>query len=120
LYRKPRFHIFKNTSYALSGIKEVFTNETPFRIEVFVALIMTIIALCLPISFIYQGALIASLGFVLVVEILNSAIERVVDLVTKEHHLLAKYAKDAASGAVFISIVTTSLIWVAIIVHTLF
>lgn len=85
----------------------------------FVAIAMTIVAVCLPIGFIYQAVLIASLGFVLVVEILNSAIERVVDLVTKEHHILAKYAKDAASGAVFISIVTTSFIWGAVLIHTL-
>ena len=65
----------------------------------------------LPLSFVWKGLLFFATAAILVVELLNSAIESVVDLASPEYHLLAKRAKDLGSAAVFISIVIAVVLW---------
>lgn len=114
---QPKYHLFKNTRYALAGLVEVYKAETSFRVEVMLFFVLQMIVVFLPFSFYEKLAMSAVLFFPLVVEALNSAIERTVDLVTLEHHELAKHAKDAGSAAVFLSISTVVVIWLAIIIH---
>ena len=112
---QPRYTFFKNARYATEGLKEIFVSETSFKIEVVLIAAVWIVLVFLPIVWWAKAVLAISPLLILVTEAINSAIERVVDLVTQEHHPLAKQAKDAGSAAVFLSIVLTAGIWIATI-----
>jgi len=112
-HNKPKYTLFKNARYAIDGLIEVAKHEKPFQIELTLFVIMSVVVVLLPVSFIVKAILFISLFIPLMAELANSAVERVVDLVTSDYHILAKHAKDAASALVFMSIVTTSTIWIA-------
>lgn len=109
---KPRYTLFKNTRYALNGLIEVTQNEPSFRLQILLFVAGMIIAWSLPITYGYSAVLSVSLFIPLIAEIINSAIERTVDLVTFEHHELAKRAKDAGAALVFLSLAMMAFIWV--------
>ena len=115
MLNKPKFNIFKNSSYAIEGLIEIFRNETSFKIEIILFIPLQIFIFFLPIAFSYKAILSVSIFIPILAEIINSAIERVVDLVTKDYHHLAKSAKDAGSALVFVSIVMTIIIWISTI-----
>jgi diacylglycerol kinase (ATP) len=69
------------------------------------------LAILLPISALSTASLIASVLLVMIVEILNSAVEAVVDRISKDHHFLSKKAKDMGSAAVFLSLVNLVIVW---------
>ena len=112
---QPQYTIINNTKYALNGLKDIYKHETSFRLEVYIITILSLALWFLDISFISKSILQISLFLPLLIEAVNSSIERVVDLVTKDYHELAKTAKDAGSAAVFISIVITTLIWLSVL-----
>lgn len=109
---KPRYTLFKNTRYALNGLIEVTQNEPSFRLQILLFVAGMIIAWSLPITYGYSAVLSVSLFIPLIAEIINSAIERTVDLVTFEHHELAKRAKDAGAALVFLALAMMAFIWV--------
>lgn len=109
---KPKYTLFKNTRYALEGLVEVTRNEPSFRLQIVLFSCGMITAWLLPIAFHYQAILATSLFIPVIAEIINSAIERTVDLVTFDHHVLAKRAKDAGAALVFISLLMLAFIWV--------
>jgi diacylglycerol kinase (ATP) len=112
---KPKYNFFKNTGYAISGLVEVFQSEKSFRMHLLAFVIFSAIALLLPVEALYKWILILSMIPNFIVELINSAIERTVDLVTDEYHPLAKKAKDAAAAAVMITILFATAIWVGVI-----
>ncbi|KFN40765.1 MAG: diacylglycerol kinase [Sulfuricurvum sp. MLSB] len=108
---KPDYTLFKNTRYALNGLAEVTRNEKSFRLQLLLFVAAGVIAWVLPVSFVHHSVLFVSLFIPLMSEIINSAIERGVDLVTFEHHELAKRAKDAGAALVFVSFLAVGTIW---------
>ncbi len=86
--------------YALSGVFFVMRTERNAQIEGGIALLAVALGLVLGISTVEWAVLFALIGLVLALEILNTAVEAVVDLTTAEYHPLAKIAKDSAAGAV--------------------
>jgi diacylglycerol kinase (ATP) len=110
-HNKPKYTLFKNTTYALSGLIEITKHETSFKLQLLLFVALQIVLWLLPIDLKYQVILMLSLFIPLMAEIVNSAIERVVDLVTVDYHIMAKYAKDAGSTLVFTSFVVLALIW---------
>lgn len=110
---KPKYTLFKNTTYALSGLADIAKNESSFKLQILLFIVMNIIAWFLPIAFYLQVILSLSMFIPLMAEVANSSIERVVDLVTLDYHELAKRAKDAGATLVFLSLVLTGLIWVS-------
>ena len=108
---KPKYHLFNNTTYALNGLKIAIKDEKSFQIEVIVFIILQIGISLAPIEIFYQMILSSSLFLVIIAELVNSAIERVVDLVTTDIHPLAKEAKDLGSSVVFITIIMIAVIW---------
>ncbi len=108
---KPKYTLFKNTCYALNGLVEVFKNEPSFRLQIVLFVVGMVTAWCLPISFTNQAVLAISLFVPLIAEVINSAIERTVDLVTFEYNELAKRAKDAGAALVFLSLAMLAFIW---------
>lgn len=108
---KPKYTLFKNTRYALNGLLEVTKNEKSFRLQIILFVVGMVVAWNLPLGFIYKAALSVSLFIPMIAEVINSAIERTVDLVTFDHHELAKRAKDAGAALVFLSLAMLAFIW---------
>lgn len=103
--------IIKAFFYSMAGLKSAFLHEMAFRQEVFLALILFPAPFFMPIEMLFKLYLLASMMAVMIVELLNSAIEAVVDKASPEIHPLAKKAKDYGSAAVFISMVHLVLAW---------
>jgi diacylglycerol kinase (ATP) len=101
--------------YSLTGFRACFRHEEAFRQEVFVLLVLLPAALWLGANGLERALLAGSLLQVLLVELLNSAIEASVDRVGLERHELAGRAKDIASAAVFLSILLAALVWTLVL-----
>lgn len=112
---KPKYHLFKNTKYALEGFLHAFKTESSFKLELFAAVFIVIGIIFVDTSLTNKLILLVSGILVLIIELVNSAIENVVDLVTKEIHPLAKNAKDIGSTAVMFSIILHSVCWIVIL-----
>tara|TARA_R110001583_G_scaffold52009_1_gene161804 strand:+ start:2408 stop:2758 length:351 start_codon:yes stop_codon:yes gene_type:complete len=97
--------------YSWQGLQSALLNEEAFRQEFIIISILTIVSLFFNISGLEHLALIASLIFVLIVELLNSAIECVVDRISLENHMLSGRAKDYGSLAVLLSLVIACSTW---------
>jgi len=112
-HKHPRglTHAWRATGLALQGLLAAFRYEEAFRQEVFIAVFAIPVALLLHASTLGKIMMIASILLVLIVELLNSALESAVDHTSLEQHPLAKRAKDIASGAVFLSIVNAVVVW---------
>lgn len=100
--------------YSAEGLRAAYRHEDAFRQEVLLALLLIPLALILPVSGVGKALMIASVLLVLIVELLNSAVEATVDRVSLEHHRLAKRAKDIGSAAVMISLVNVVVIWLLV------
>lgn len=111
--KHPRglLHIWHASLTALAGLREAWRHEDAFRQELFVAAVAIPAALFLDVSNVGKALLVGSILLVLVVELLNSAIEATVDFASLERHPLAKRAKDVASAAVLMSIVNAAAVW---------
>lgn len=112
---KPKHSLYRNGVYALEGFIEIVKNETSFKWQLLMFVVMSVVAWNLPIDFSYASILFLSLFIPVLAEVANSAIERVVDLVTKEYHVLAKQAKDAGATLVLLSLILTVGIWIAVL-----
>ncbi len=97
--------------YALDGFAAAFKYEDAFRLEVVLALALTPLALSMHIGAIGKALMVASLLLVLIVELVNSAIEAITDRVSLENHVLAKRAKDLGSAAVMLSVINAIAVW---------
>lgn len=112
--KKGWIRFFRSFSYAFAGIKHVVLTERNMRIHLAVALLVIICGFVFSIATYEWLVILLLIGGVFVLEMINSALERVVDLVTKEYHPLAKHAKDIAAGAVLIYAILSVIIGVII------
>ena len=110
-HRPGLTHAWRATGIALQGLRAAWHHEDAFRQEVLVAAIAIPVALYLPANLLGKVLMIASILLVLIVELLNSALEATVDHTSLEKHPLAKRAKDIASAAVMLSIVNALVVW---------
>jgi len=97
--------------YSLAGFRAAYKHEDAFRQEVLLAVIMVPLAVFLPASHIGKALMIGSVLLVIMVELLNSAIEATVDRISLESHRLAKRAKDIGSAAVLVSLINVLVVW---------
>ncbi|MEW5768902.1 MAG: diacylglycerol kinase [Pseudomonadota bacterium] len=97
--------------YSFAGLGSAWKHEDAFRQESILAMLMVPLAFLLAHDNLARALMIASVFLVLVVELLNSAIEATVDRISLENHRLAKRAKDIGSAAVFISLMNVLLVW---------
>jgi diacylglycerol kinase (ATP) len=104
-------HAWRATGIALQGLRGAWQHEDAFRQEVLVAAVAIPVALLLPVAPLGKVMMIASILLVLIVELINSALEAAVDHTSLEQHPLARRAKDIASAAVFLSIVNALVVW---------
>ena len=101
--------------YSFEGLKAAYLHEDAFRQEVWLALVLIPLALFLPASGTGKALMVASVLVVLIVELLNSAVEATVDRVSLEHHRLAKRAKDVGSAAVLFSLINVTVVWLLVL-----
>ena len=113
---KPKYHLFKNTKYALEGLIHAIKTESSFRLELFCSIFIIIGIVFIDTSLTNKLILLVTGIMVLIIELLNSAIENIVDLVTKEIHPLAKSAKDIGATAVMFSIILHATCWIVVLV----
>jgi diacylglycerol kinase (ATP) len=97
--------------YSVEGFKAAFKHEDAFRQEVFLAIVLIPLALYLEHEALHRILMIGSILLVFIVELLNSAVEAVVDRVSIELHALAKRAKDIGSAAVFVALTNVVMTW---------
>lgn len=101
--------------YSLAGLAAALRHEDAFRQEALLAAILVPLAFMLPVSAIGRALMIASVLLVLIVELLNSAIEAAVDRVSLDRHHLSKRAKDIGSAAVLIALINVTLVWACVL-----
>lgn len=97
--------------YSMAGLRSAFASEEAFRLEVLGLLFATPVALYLGQTRIEQVLLIGVILLLMIVELLNTAVEAVVDRVGEEFHPLAGAAKDIASAAVFVAMLFVAFVW---------
>ncbi len=109
--------IINASGYSWLGLKAAYKHESAFRQELWSAVILIPLGFYLGHDWIDKAALICSVLFVLVVELLNSGIEAVVDRIGDEPHTLSGRAKDMGSAAVLIALIITALVWAAVLIE---
>nr|WP_194438155.1 diacylglycerol kinase [Vibrio fluminensis] len=103
------------TRYSWQGLVAAFKNEAAFREEIVLAAIMLPVALWLDVTQVERVLLVATVVLVLIVELINSAIEAVVDRIGSERHELSGRAKDIGSAAVLLAMLLTAYTWATIL-----
>jgi diacylglycerol kinase (ATP) len=107
--------VWNAMGYSWSGLRAALRHEDAFRQELLLATVLVPVALWLGADGMRRALMIGSLLLVLIVELLNSAVEATVDRVSLEHHKLAKRAKDIGSAAVFIALANVLCIWALVL-----
>ncbi|MCX9158167.1 diacylglycerol kinase [Niveibacterium sp. 24ML] len=101
--------------YSMEGFRAAYRHEDAFRQEVLLAALMIPAALLLPVGMVGRALMIGSVLLVLIVELLNSAIEAAVDRISLDSHTLSKRAKDIGSAAVFVALTNVVLVWTCVL-----
>jgi diacylglycerol kinase (ATP) len=101
--------------YSIAGLKAAWNSEHAFRQELLLVCPATVVALVLPVSALEKLMLIGVLVLVLIIELINSAIEAIVDRVSLERHPLSKNAKDFGSAAVMLTLLLAIATWTVIL-----
>ena len=104
-------HISNAVIWSMAGIKAAWKNEQAFRWEAAIVLLMMPVGLWLGRTAVERALLILSAMSILITELLNSAVETVVDRIGPERHKLSKRAKDMGSAAALISMITAAVVW---------
>jgi diacylglycerol kinase (ATP) len=112
-------HIGNAFIWSGAGIKSAWQKELAFRVEAIIIMVMVPLGIWLGRSAAERALLIASCLLILIIELLNSAIEAVVDRIGTDYHELSGRAKDMGSAAAFFSMLTAAIVW-ALIVHDRF
>lgn len=101
--------------YSVAGLRSAYADEQAFRQEVWAAAVLIPLALLLPVSVLGKALMIASVLLVLIVELMNSAVEALADRVSQERHALIKKAKDAGSAAVMLALINVVAVWLLVL-----
>jgi diacylglycerol kinase (ATP) len=101
--------------YSMAGLKAAWRGEQAFRQELIVFTVAAAVALFVPVAALHRLMLIGVMVLVLIVELINSAVEAVVDRVSLERHPLSKNAKDFGSAAVFLACGLAAATWIVIL-----
>ena len=104
-------HVIKAWGYSWLGLKAALKYEEAFKIELFAFIFLAPLSLWLGQTALERALLLAVLLLVLMVELINSALEAVVDRVSVDHHILSGRAKDLGSAAVFIATMNVVIVW---------
>lgn len=103
--------IIKATGYSWQGLRAAYRYEAAFRQEIFLAIILVPLGIWLGQTGLEKAILVSSVILVLIVELLNSGLEVIVDRIGDEQHKLSGRAKDIGSAAVFVSLLNVLIVW---------
>ncbi len=103
--------------YSCAGLQAAYRNEDAFRQEVLMAVILLPLAFWLEPGMLGRALMIACVLLVIIVELLNSAVEATVDRISLDNHALAKRAKDIGSAAVLVSLLNLVVVWLLVLFH---
>jgi diacylglycerol kinase (ATP) len=103
--------VVRATGYSIAGLQGAYRGESAFRQEFWIAAVLLPVSFWVGRSWVEIGVLAGSVMLVLIVELLNSAIEAAIDRISFELHELSKRAKDIGSAAVFLSILLCAGVW---------
>jgi len=109
--------LFNAFGYSLEGFRAAYKHEDAFRQEVLLAVILIPLALWLPVTSIGKALMVGSVLLVIIVELVNSAIEATVDRISLDNHDLAKRAKDIGSSAVLVSLMNVVVVWLLVLMN---
>jgi diacylglycerol kinase (ATP) len=112
--------VIRAAGYSFGGLKAAVKREAAFRQELVLFMVLAPLALWLGRNGVERVLLLASLTLVLIVELLNSAIEALVNRIGTEHHELSGMAKDIGSAAVFIALIQVPVVWALILIPAYF
>jgi diacylglycerol kinase (ATP) len=115
LKRRSFRNFFSSLRFSVEGFMAALRFEPSFREDLIFAIILVPFAIILPVNAVSTAVMIAALFLIIIVELLNSAIEWTIDYISTEEHPLAKRAKDMASAAVFLSYLNCIVVWLLII-----
>ena len=115
LKRRSFRNFFSSLRFSVEGFIAALRFEPSFREDLIFAIILVPFAIILPVNAVSTAVMIAALFLIIIVELLNSAIEWTIDYISTEKHPLAKRAKDMASAAVFLSYLNCIVVWLIII-----
>ncbi|OQA33744.1 MAG: Diacylglycerol kinase [Betaproteobacteria bacterium ADurb.Bin341] len=101
--------------YSFAGLKAAYACEDAFRQEVWLAIVLIPAAILWPVSGIGRALMIGSVLLVLIVELLNSAVEAAIDRIGLENHRLSKRAKDIGSAGVLIALINVTTVWSSVL-----
>ncbi|MDD0824793.1 diacylglycerol kinase [Mannheimia sp. AT1] len=107
--------VLRATHYSMKGLKAAYINEAAFRQEMWCAIILFPLALILGDTNIEKALLVGTIFIVLITELLNSAVESVVDRIGSDFHELSGRAKDIGSAAVFMSMMLLAITWILVL-----
>ncbi|EGQ8092908.1 diacylglycerol kinase [Vibrio vulnificus] len=107
--------IIKATGYSIQGLKAAFKHEAAVRQEFALLVVAVVLATWLDVSMLERITLLAVVVLVLIVELMNSAVEVVVDRIGVEHHELSGRAKDIGSAAVLVALIFAGFTWLYIV-----
>lgn len=103
--------------YSLAGLRAAYRDEPAFRQECWLTLLLTPTAFFITTDFTERGLLIGTLLLVLLIELINSAIEATIDRISAEKHPLSKKAKDCGSAAVLVALALAVTVWLGVILE---
>ena len=109
--------VVRATGYSLEGLRAAYRHESAFRQEFWLAMVLLPLALWVGRGWVETALLAGSVLLVLIVELLNSAIESAIDRISLDTHDLSKRAKDIGSAAVFLALLLCAGIWLAAVWH---
>ncbi len=105
--------------YSIAGLRAAYQHEDAFRQEALLAVLLIPVSFFLPVTGVGRALMIGSVLLVLIVELLNSAIEAAVDRISLERHHLSKRAKDIGSAAVLLALMNVALVWGCVLLESL-
>ena len=109
-------HLLRAFGYSMAGLRAAFVHESAFRQELFLCAVAIPLGLWLGENAVERVLLVGSLLLVLALELLNTALESAIDLISPERHELAKRSKDAGSASVFVSLMLAGFAWLQIVI----
>ncbi|OAM06142.1 MULTISPECIES: diacylglycerol kinase [unclassified Wolbachia] len=114
--KKSITRLIKAIQYSCEGIKSAFVSEVAFRQELLLFIICVSTLFVLDVSNLERAVMVSSLFLVLIVEIINTAFETIIERISSEQHILSKKVKDLGSAAVFLSLINFLITWMIILI----
>lgn len=109
--------VFNAVGYSWAGLRAAYQHECAFRQELWLALVLVPLGFYLGETAIERVLMVSAVLLVLIVELLNSALEATLDRISFEHHLLIKRAKDIGSAAVLLALLNVVVVWVVLLIN---